>query len=85
MKHVHIDKIAIRVRGLSPEAAQEAVAGLGEEIRRRLIQRAEARPAPPGFISSVDVGSVHVDSRSGAGAATRTIGKAITSAIDKKK
>ena len=39
MDSIEIDRLEIRVRGVSPEVARSAVAGLGDEVLDLLAQR----------------------------------------------
>lgn len=82
MRHVHIDQLQLRVRGLSPEAARKAAAGLSKELQRRLREGSCGEKG--GRITKLDAGSIRVDPRGEADAVTRAAARAVVRVIERK-
>jgi hypothetical protein len=59
MTRLHIDRIALKLHGVSTDIAQEALAGLDNEMLRRLQIRGLDSSALSGLSSSVRLPSIH--------------------------
>ncbi len=63
-KNVHIDRLEIRMKGISPEAARASANGLGGEVLERLGSIANGSKRG-GRIGRVDAGHLKVDGTTG--------------------
>ena len=70
MKSLHIDRLDLRVRGVSPEAARAALDGLGEAVLRRIA--AHGLPDAPTPGGDLDLGTAPLPDGS-ANALRRTV------------
>jgi hypothetical protein len=59
MTRLHIDRIALKLHGISTDIAQAALAGLDNEMLRRLQLRGLDSSALSGLSSSVRLPSIH--------------------------
>jgi hypothetical protein len=60
-RSIEIDRLEIRLKGVSPESARAAVGDLGRDVLGQLAQQGQ-RPAPTGTIDRVDAGSARLTS-----------------------
>ncbi len=82
MNRITIDRLEIRVRGVSPEAARAASAGLGQELLLRLA-RERGLPGRGGApaIDRLDAGSGQLPRHSNAGELRGALANQIAGAI----
>lgn len=59
MDSVKVDRLEIRVKGVSPEVARSAAAGLGNEVLSRLSERSgPSREETPKNVGRIDLGTL---------------------------
>src|SRR6059036_25539 len=80
---INIDRLEIRLKGVSPETARAAVGDLGRELMGQLAT-ARQGPAgqPTGNIDHVDSGTVHLASATTPSELRRTIAGRIAASIN---
>lgn len=61
MGRIHIDKLTIRVKGLTAEQTRQGVQGLGEAVLQQLAEKVTG----PATMDHVQAGTVHVGNQAG--------------------
>ena len=78
MKSLHIDRLDLRVRGVSPEAARAALDGLGEAVLRRIAAHGLPDAPPPG--GDLDLGTARLPDGSAHGLRTTILARMMSDA-----
>ena len=82
MKSVKVDRLEIRLKGISPEVARSAATGLGNEVLGQLSER--PRPLPKGpakTIGRIDLGTLETVRGTGSSGLRRAIAAEIVKSI----
>ena len=82
MKSVKVDRLEIRLKGISPEVARSAATGLGNEVLGQLSER--PRPLPKGpakTIGRIDSGTLETAQGTGSSDLRRVIAARVVKSI----
>ena len=82
MKSVKVDRLEIRLKGISPEVARSAAAGLGNEVLGQLSERSgPSRKKPTKTISRIDLGTLETVRGTGSSDLRRAIAAKVVESI----
>jgi hypothetical protein len=81
--NVHIDRLEIRMKGISPEAARAAANGLGSEVLESLGSIANGSKHGA-RIGRVDAGNLKVDSGSGSAGLRQQIAQRVANSVQSR-
>ncbi len=77
---IRIDKLVLRLRGVTPAAAGDLSRGLGRELSERLAGL-DTSAAAGGQVSVLDAGRIEPPRRGDGGSLGRSVGTAVAGAI----
>lgn len=84
-RNVHIDRLEIRMKGISPEAARASASGLGSEVLEGLGSIANANQSKRDTrIGKVDAGNLKVDGATGPTELRRRMAEQVVRSIQAK-
>lgn len=82
MKSVKVDRLEIRLKGISPEVARSTAAGLGNEVLGQLSERSgPSRKESAKSISRVDLGTLETVRGAGSSGLRRAIAAEIVKSV----
>jgi hypothetical protein len=82
MESVKIDRLEVRLKGISPEVARSAAASLGTEVLGQLSKRSgPLRNEPATTISRIDLGTLETERDTGSSDLRRTIAARVVKSI----
>ena len=81
MSEIHIDRIVIRMKDVSPAAAKEMASGLGEQLMSDLIEVTSSPEGKHVRLSGVDAGIVREDESAGKNGLRKAVSHEIARSI----
>jgi hypothetical protein len=80
--NVHIDRLEIRMKGISPEAARASANGLGSEVLESLGAIANQNGSKRGArIGKIDAGHLNVNSTTGSAGLRQRIAQQVANSV----
>ncbi len=82
MKSVKVDRLEVRLKGISPEVARSAAAGLGNEVLDQLSKRSgPSRKGPAKTVGRIDLGTLEIVRGTGSSDLRRAIAARVVESI----